>query len=77
VYLHVFAWYPLDSFVGLDAIAELARKKKKPIVVWTMGDSEACGRLSHYLEELGIPAVDEISKGIRVLAAMTSRKSAL
>ncbi len=27
-----------------------------------------------YLEGLGIPAVDEISKGVRVLSAMTARK---
>jgi acetyltransferase len=74
VYLHLFAWYPLDSFVGFEEVSELARKKKKPIVVWAMGDSEACGRLTHYLEELGIPAVDEISKGVRVLSAMTLRK---
>jgi acyl-CoA synthetase (NDP forming) len=71
IYLHIFAWYPLESFGGLDRIAELARRKQKPIVAWTMGDSEACGRLSGHLEGLGIPAVDEISKGVRVLSAMT------
>jgi acyl-CoA synthetase (NDP forming) len=74
VYLHTFAWYDLDSFFGLEEIAVLAKKKKKPIVVWAMGDSEACGRLTDYLEELGIPAVDEISKGVRVLSAMILRK---
>jgi acetyltransferase len=74
IYLHIFAWYPVDSFVGLEKIAELAKKQKKPIVAWTMGDSESCGRLTQYLEEIGIPAVEEISKGIRVLSAMTLRK---
>jgi acetyltransferase len=71
IFLHVFAWYPPESFEGFEAIADLARERGKPIVAWTMGDSEACGRLSRYLEDLGIMAVDEISKGIRVLAAMT------
>jgi len=71
VYAHIFAWYPLDSFAGFERIAELARKEKKPIVVWTMGDTEACSRLADYLERMGIPAVDEISKGVRVLSAMT------
>jgi acetyltransferase len=74
VFLHVFAWYPPDSFVGFEGVAELARKKQKPIVAWTMGDSEACGRLASYLEELGIVAVDEISSGVRVLSAMTRRR---
>jgi acyl-CoA synthetase (NDP forming) len=74
VYLHIFAWYDLDLLVGLEEIAELARKQKKPIVAWAMGDHEACSRLTDYLEGLGIPAVDEISKGVRVLSAMTARK---
>jgi len=73
IYLHIFAWYPPDSFVGFEGVAELARKQGKPIVAWTMGDAESCGRLAGRLEDLGIPAVDEISKGVRVLAAMTAR----
>jgi acetyltransferase len=74
IYLHMFAWYPLEFFSGLERIAELAKKKKKPIVAWTMGDSQACNELTLYLEKLGIPAVDEISKGVRVLSAMTLRR---
>lgn len=74
VYLHIFAWYTFDSFAGLEKIAETATSRKKPIVAWTMGDSEACSRLTQYLEQLGIPAVDEISKGVRVLSAMTLRR---
>ena len=74
VYLHVFGWYPPDAFGGLEEIAELSRKKKKPIVVWTMGDAESCGALTQHLEGMGIPAVDEISKGVRVLSAMTLRR---
>jgi acetyltransferase len=71
VFLHLFGWYPLEAFAGFEKIAELSRKKKKPIVAWTMGDHEACGRLRQHLEEMGIPAVEEIGKGIRVLSAMT------
>jgi acetyltransferase len=74
VYLHIFGWYPPDAFGGLEKIAELSKKQKKPIVVWTMGDSESCGKLTQYLEGMGIPAVDEISKGVRVLSAMTLRR---
>jgi acyl-CoA synthetase (NDP forming) len=74
VFLHIFGWYPPDSFVGFEAVSELAKKQRKPIVAWTMGDAESCGRLTRHLEELGIPAVDEISKGVRVLAAMTLRR---
>ncbi|MBW1688042.1 MAG: CoA-binding protein [Deltaproteobacteria bacterium] len=74
IYLHIFGWYPPDAFGGLEKIAELSRKKKKPIVVWTMGDAESCGKLTQHLEGMGIPAVDEISKGVRVLSAMTLRR---
>jgi acyl-CoA synthetase (NDP forming) len=74
IYLHIFGWYPPDAFGGLEKIAELSRKKKKPIVVWTMGDSESCGALTQHLEGMGIPTVDEISKGVRVLSAMTLRR---
>jgi acetyltransferase len=73
VYVHIFAWYGLDSFLGFEKIAELAKKEKKSVVVWTMGDTEACNKLTHYFEGLGIPTVDEIGKGIRVLAALIRR----
>jgi len=71
VYVHVFAWYGLDAFFGFEKIAELAKKERKPLVVWTLGDSEGCNKLTRYFEELGIPTVDEISKGVRVLSALT------
>jgi acyl-CoA synthetase (NDP forming) len=74
VYTHTFAWYGVDAFLGFEKIAELAKKEKKPLVVWTMGDTEGCDKLTHYFEELGIPTVDEISKGVRVLSAITQRK---
>ena len=74
VFLHLFGWYPPEAFAGFEKIAELSRKKKKPIVVWTMGDQESCGKLTQHLEGMGIPAVEEISKGVRVLSAMTLRR---
>lgn len=74
VFLHLFGWYPPEALAGFERIAELSRKKKKPIVAWTMGDHEACDRLRQHLEGMGIPAVEEISKGVRVLSAMTSRR---
>jgi len=74
VFLHLFGWYPPEAFAGFEKIAELSRKKKKPIVVWTMGDIESCGKLTQHLEGMAIPAVDEISKGVRVLSAMTLRR---
>ena len=74
VYLHIFGWYPPQAFAGFEKIAELSRKKKKPIVAWTMGDHESCNRLRQYLEGLGIPALEEISQGVRVLSAMTLRR---
>jgi len=74
IYLHIFGWYPVEALAGFERIAELSRQKQKPIVAWTMGDTESCSRLSRHLEGMGIPAVDEISKGVRVLSAVTRRK---
>ena len=74
LYLHIFGWFPVEALAGFERIAELSRQKQKPIVAWTMGDPESCGRLTQHLEGMGIPAVDEITKGVRVLSAMTLRK---
>jgi acyl-CoA synthetase (NDP forming) len=74
IFLHIFGWFPPEAFAGFERIAELSRQKQKPIVAWTMGDPESCGRLAQHLEGMGIPVVDEISKGVRVLSAMTRRR---
>jgi acetyltransferase len=74
IFLHIFGWFPPEAFAGFERIAELSRQKQKPIVAWTMGDPESCGRLAQHLEGMGIPAVEEISKGVRVLSAMTRRR---
>jgi acetyltransferase len=74
IYLHIFGWYPVEALAGFERVAERSRQKQKPIVAWTMGDPESCGALAQHLEGMGIPAVDEIRAGVRVLSALTLRK---
>jgi acetate---CoA ligase (ADP-forming) len=57
-------------------IAEKARVYGKPLVVWSMGDAAGVAETRRNLEALGIPVVEEINRGVRVLAALTTGKVA-
>ena len=46
----------------------------KPIVVWVMGQPEAARDVCGEFERRGIPTVEEVSRGVRVLAALTVRR---
>ncbi|MBU2646930.1 CoA-binding protein [bacterium] len=70
VFLHIFTWFALRSKIGFEKIAQLAESKNKPVIVWILGEGDANRKLSLHLESLGIPVVEEISDGIRVLSAM-------
>ena len=45
----------------------------KPIVVWVMGQPEAARAVTVEFEKRGIPTVEEVSRGVRVLAALMMR----
>jgi acyl-CoA synthetase (NDP forming) len=55
-------------------MAALARRHQKPIVAWVMGHGDAAQDIARELERRGIPVLDEIRKGLRVLAALTARR---
>jgi acetyltransferase len=74
VYAHLFAPPGRVKLYDYDRLAELINKHNKPIVVWTLGAMGNASELSRELEKRGIPVVDEIRKGVRILAAMTMRK---
>jgi acetate---CoA ligase (ADP-forming) len=73
VYAHIVAGLYRD-LPDFQPIIDRARSLGKPIVVWTMGDRESVTAFRAKLEALGVPVVKEISRGVRVLAALTVRR---
>ena len=74
VYLHVFAPPVKRPLYDYDLIARLMTDHGKPIVVWVMGQPEAARAVTVEFEKRGIPTVEEVSRGVRVLAALTMRR---
>jgi acetyltransferase len=73
VYLHLFAPPVNRPLYDYDLMGRLAVDHGKPLVVWLMGQPEASREASVELEKRGIPTVEEVSRGVRVLAALTMR----
>ena len=73
VYLHLFASPVRRSRYDYDFMARLVADHKKPIVVWVMGQPEAAREVTVEFEKRGIPTVEEVRRGVRVLAALTMR----
>jgi len=74
VYAHLFAppiGVPLFDY---DQMAALIKQHNKPFVVWIMGHLDTAAAITRELERRGIPVVDEIARGVRVLAALTLRR---
>jgi acetate---CoA ligase (ADP-forming) len=74
VYLHVFAPPAKGPIYDYDHMARAMGDSQKPIVVWVMGHPEAAREITRELENRGIPTVAELSKGVRILAALTLRR---
>ena len=74
VFAHIFAYPTETPLFDYEKISRMIRDLKKPMVVWTLGDDESIRKLKLVLENKGIPVVDEISKGVRILAAQIMRR---
>ena len=74
VYLHVFAPPTLRPLYDYDHMARLMAEYEKAVVVWVMGQPEAAREVTREFEKRGIPTVDEVSRGVRILAALTLRR---
>jgi acetyltransferase len=74
VYLHLFAPPMNRPLYDYDEMARLVGEQGKPIVVWLMGQPEAAREVAGQFERRGIPTVDELNRGVRVLAALTMRR---
>ncbi len=74
VYAHMFAPPANIPLFDFDHISRMIETHKKPLAVWILGAEDAYKRLLHELQERGIPAVDEVGEGVRILAALTVRK---
>jgi acyl-CoA synthetase (NDP forming) len=74
VFAHIFA-YPTEApLFDYEKVAGMIRDLKKPMVVWTLGDDTSIRKLKQVLENMSIPVVDEINRGVRILAAQIMRR---
>jgi len=73
VYLHVFAPPVRDPLYDYDHMARLVAEHRKPLVVWILGPRESAEKVADEFEKRGIPTVDALNRGVRVLAALTMR----
>ncbi len=74
VFVHLFAPPIKIPLFDYDHMAALVRERRKPIVAWVMGHGDTAADITAELERRGIPVLDEIRKGLRVLAALTLRR---
>jgi acetyltransferase len=74
VYTHIILLPVKDDPIDYDNIAALMVKYKKPMVVWSIGFSGTENDAIKELERIGVPVVNEIDKGVRILAALTMGK---
>lgn len=71
VYTHLIVLPTNEPLIDYDKVTEILEKYKKPMVVWSIGFSQAEHEIEQGLERIGVPVVDEIDKGVRILAALT------
>lgn len=74
VFVHLFAPLVKVPIFDYEQMAALSRENHKPIVAWVMGHGDSAQEITRELEKRGIPVLDEIRKGLRVLAALTARR---
>ncbi len=74
VYAHLIVLPSDELLIDYDQVAAILRKYNKPMVVWSIGFSEEENEIAQGLERIGVPVVDEIDKGVRILAALTMRR---
>lgn len=74
VYAHLFAPPISVPLFDYDHMTGLIKKHNKPLVVWIMGHLDGAVVITKELEKRGIPVVDDIARGVRILAALTKRR---
>lgn len=74
VYMHLIVLPSKEPLVDYQKLAAVMNKHKKPIVVWSIGFSETESEIARELESIGIPVVNEINQGVRILAGLTMGK---
>jgi hypothetical protein len=55
-------------------MALMMQTYEKPIVVWVLGPMPDAKSIRQEIERLGIPTVEDMRSGVRVLAALTMRR---
>jgi len=70
VYGHLFAPPINIPLFDYDHIARMVQEHKKPLVIWIMGHADSWDWLRKELEARGVPVVDELARGVRILSAL-------
>lgn len=73
-FIHIFAVPAQIKMFDYSQLALLGEGVGKPIVAWVMGPPEAVSEIQKTLEPRGVPVVEEIGKGVRLLSALTRRR---
>lgn len=74
IFSHFFAFPSEKPLFEYEKIGAMLKSANKPMVIWTLGDDTASSELKKQFEQVGVPVVDEISKGVRILSAILQRK---
>lgn len=74
VYIHIFALPAQIKMFDPSQLAVLSGKRSKPIVAWVMGHVQQVAELQKDLEKVGVPVVEQIGRGVRILSALTQRR---
>ncbi len=74
IFAHLFAFPSDKPLFEYEKIGTMLKDVNKPMVVWTLGDDTSSSELKSQFEQVGVPVVDEISKGVRILSALLQRK---
>ena len=74
IFMHIFAIPAAQGMFMFDQLSELVKKYQKPLVAWVIGHGETAKKVAAELEAHNIAVVDEIAKGIRIIAALTMRR---
>jgi acyl-CoA synthetase (NDP forming) len=74
VYVHLFAPPIKMPLFDYGHLARMIKFYKKPVVAWIMGHRDTLDEITKELEKNGIPVVEDVGKGVRILAALTMRR---
>ncbi len=74
VFIHMFAPPVNVPLFDYEAMGEMIRSSGKPVVVWMLGHRKSMEETAKDFERHGVPVVDDMDRGVRILAAVLMRR---